>query len=74
MAVANKRERGAAVGRTRLGEAPAGDGAPVTGSSAPEVRSATIENWSAAALGLPALAGATPAAMSTVTVPRGPQA
>ena len=33
------------------------------------VRSATIEKWSAAALGLPALSCDAPAAMSTVTVP-----
>lgn len=35
------------------------------------VKFATIENWSAATLGFPASSSAAPAAMSTVTVPRG---
>ena len=33
------------------------------------VKSATIENWSAATLRFPALSSAAPAAMSTVTTP-----
>ncbi len=40
-----------------------------TGRGGTGVRSATIENWSAAALGLPAPSSAAPAAMSTVKVP-----
>ena len=32
-----------------------------------------MENWSAAALGFPALFSAAPAAMSTVTVPEAPR-
>ena len=43
--------------------------APAIGRAGTGVRSATIENWSAAALGLPALSCDAPAAMSTVTVP-----
>ena len=43
--------------------------APAIGRAGTGVRSATIENWSAVALGLPALSCDAPAAMSTVTVP-----
>ena len=43
--------------------------APAIGRADTGVRSATIENWSPAALGLLALSCAAPAAMSTVTVP-----
>ena len=44
--------------------------APAIGRAGTGVRSATIENWSAVALGLPALSCDAPAAMSTVTVRR----
>ena len=43
--------------------------APQARSRRPPAESATIENWSAAALGVPALSCAAPAAMSTVTAP-----
>ena len=43
--------------------------APASGRAGTGVRSAVMENWAAAALGLPALSCAAPAAMSTVTVP-----
>ena len=45
------------------------DPAPITGRAGTGVRSATIENCTAAAFGLPALSCAAPAAMSTVTAP-----
>ena len=45
--------------------------APAIGRAGTGVRSATIENWSPAALGLPALSCDAPAAMSTATVAGG---
>ena len=50
----------------RFGKVPAGVGDRFIGTW---VKSATIENWSAATLGFPASSSAAPAAMSTVKAP-----